>query len=239
MLAERGGSPTLGVGGRHVHEKSLWNLYSGLKINAKRVGLRPGRRGGQIYRIRRIICDFRHPLTHLAPRPHLCTTSCFHTSPQCISRSVCSATHPCQECGNHTTELDQSEVFTKFMKPLKLDETFDLKVSGSYWTLWRPSCVQLLSCAHESCGGGERRKFQKAQVLVFQPKWQGDGTISPVTFVNLHLPSSDKRKLTMENRKHHFRAAIALAGGNGIIMGDLNTRNQDRRPLPRQRKSSF
>jgi hypothetical protein len=97
--------------------------------------------------LRRIICDFRHPLTHLAPRPHLCTTSCFHTSPQCISRSVCSAAHPCQECGNHTTELDQSEVFTKFMKPLKLDETFDLKVSGSYWTLWRPSCVQLLSSA--------------------------------------------------------------------------------------------
>ena len=125
------------------------------------------------------------------------------------------------------------------MKPLKLDETFDLKVSGSYWTLWRPSCVQLLSCAHESCGGGERRNFQKAQVLVFQPKWQGDGTISPVTFVNLHLPSSDKRKLTMENRKHHFRTAIALAGDNGIIMGDLNTKNQDRRPLPRQRKSSF
>ena len=112
-------------------------------------------------------------------------------------------------------------------------------MSGNYWTLWRPSCVQLLSCAHESCGGGERRNFQKAQVLVFQPKWQGDGTISPVTFVNLHLPSSDKRKLTMENRKHHFRAAIALAGGNGIILGDLNTRNQDRRPLPRQRKSSF
>ena len=124
------------------------------------------------------------------------------------------------------------------MKPLKLDETFELKVSGSYWTLWRPSCVQLLSCAHEYCGGGERRKFQKAQVLVFQPKWQGDGTISPVTFVNLHLPSSDKRKLTSQNRKHSFLKAIALAGDNGI-MGDLNTKNQDRRPLPRQRKSSF
>ncbi len=157
MLAERGGSPTLGGGGRHVHEKSLWNLYPGVKINAKRVGLRPGRRGGQIYKIRRIICDFRHPLTHLAPRPHLCTTSCFHTSPQCISRSVCSATHPCQECGNHTTKLDQSVVFTQFMKPLKLDETFELKVGGNYWTLWRPSCVQLLSCEHESCGGGERK----------------------------------------------------------------------------------
>ena len=90
-----------------------------------------------------------------------------------------------------------------------------------------------------SLAAEERRNFQKAQVLVFQPKWRGDGTISPLTFVNLHLPSSTKRKLTMENRKHHFNAAILLAGSNGIIMGDLNTRNQDRRPLPRQRKSSF
>ena len=49
-----------------------------------------------------------------------------------MSRSVCSATRPCQECGNHTTELDQSEVFTQLMKPLKLDKTFDLQVSGNY-----------------------------------------------------------------------------------------------------------
>ena len=187
----------------------------------------------------RIICDVRHPLAHLAPRPHLCTTSCFHASPQCISRSVCSATHPCQECGNHTRAGDPTEVSAKFMMPLKLHETYELAVSGSYWTLWRQSRVQLLSVVHENCGGGEKRAFQKAQVLVFQPKWQGDGAISPVTFVNLHLPSSDKRKLTVESRKHHFRAAIALAGGNGIIMGDLNNKNQDRRPLPRQRKSSF
>ena len=127
--------------------------------------------------LHRIICDFRHPLAHLAPRPHLCTTSCFHTSPQCISRSVCSATRPCQECGDHTTDRRRGLVFEKFMEPLDLHKNFDLSVSGSYWTLWRPHRVQLLIVAPEKCGGGDKRKFQTAQVLEFQPRWRCDGAI--------------------------------------------------------------
>ena len=109
---------------------------------------------------------------------------------------------------------------------------------GSYWTVWRENRVQMVKATHVACGGGTRREWQRAQVLLFQPKWTRDGADSPITFVNLHLPSSDKRKLTLESRKHHFRAATVLAGVNGIVMGDLNTHSKDRRPLTRQRHSS-
>jgi hypothetical protein len=127
---ERGGSPTFGVGGRQVHKKSFWNLYSGLKINAQHSELGPGRADAEVRftGLHRMICDFRHPLAHLAPRPHLCTTSCFHTSPQCISRSVCSATRLCQECGNHTTMRCAELAGRQFMVPLRLDEEFGCAV---------------------------------------------------------------------------------------------------------------
>ena len=143
-----------------------------------------------------------------------------------------------QECGGHGRESTQAEVFAKFLVPLNLHELFEVAVHGSYWSLCRRGRVALLSGEHRACGGGTTRSFQRAQVLVVQLIGQGDGTNSPVTFVNLHLPSSAKKKLTAESRKHHFRAATALAGDNGIIMGDLNTLGQDRRPIPRQCKVS-
>ncbi len=74
------------------------------------------------------------------------------------------------------------------------------------------------------------------------PKWLGDGANSAVTFVNLHLPSSKERPLTLQSRLLHFQAAAELAafeGSPGIIMGDLSTNGQDRRPPPRQDKTAF
>ena len=143
---------------------------------------------------------------------------------------------PCQECGDHATEREQTEVFEKFMKPLKLDKDFKLTVSGSYWTVWRYDRVDLLTVAHEPFGSIGNREFQRAQVLEFRLRSSNSAS---VRFINLHLPSSKGRSLSNANRKLHLMKAVSLAGTNGLIMGDLNTKCKDRRPLPRQHKSSF
>ena len=46
-------------------------------------------------------------------------------------RSVCSATRPCQECGDHTTPRTHHEVWKKFMHPLKVEDAYDHQVDGS------------------------------------------------------------------------------------------------------------
>ena len=145
-----------------------------------------------------------------------------------------------QECGNHTTVRDRELVRTQFMESLRLDEHFDLEVHQSYWTLWKRRTVKIVSVDLRPCPGNvSTREWQTAQVLVVEPVLQGDVADSCVTFVNLHLPCSQKRKLTTERRKAHFRAACEIAGDRGVIMGDLNTNGSDRRPLPRQEKPSF
>ena len=145
-----------------------------------------------------------------------------------------------QECGNHTTVRDRDLVRTQSMESLRLDEHFDLEVHQSYWTLWRRRTVKIVSVDLRPCPGNvSTREWQTAQVLVVEPVLQGDAADSRVTFVNLHLPCSQKRKLTTERRKAHFRAACEIAGDRGVIMGDLNTNGSDRRPLPRQEKPSF
>ena len=145
-----------------------------------------------------------------------------------------------QECGNHTTVREREVVRTKFMESLRLDRHYDLEVHQSYWTLWRRGTVRIVSADLRPCPGNVKtREWQRAQVLVVEPVLQGDAADSHVTFVNLHLPCSQKRKLTLERRKAHFRAACEIAGDRGVIMGDLNTNGSDRRPLPRQEKPSF
>ena len=120
---------------------------------------------------------------------------------------------------------------SKFMSPLKLCELFDVEVHGSYWTLLRRGCIHLIGASHLPCGSGSRQ-FQKAQLIQVKPMWQGDGDMLPITFINLHLPSSGTKKLTLEWRKKHIKEATRWAGVNGIIMGDLNTLGQDR-PQPK------
>ena len=113
-----------------------------------------------------------------------------------------------QECGNHTTVREREVVRTKFMESLRLDEHSDLEVHQSYWTLWKRRTVKIVSAGLRPCPGNvSTREWQTAQVLVVEPVLQGDAADSRVTFVNLHLPSSQKRKLNTDKRKAHFRAA--------------------------------
>ena len=120
---------------------------------------------------------------------------------------------------------------SKFMTPLKLCELFDVEVHGSYWTLLRRGRINLIAASHIPIGS-HSRAFQKAQLIQVKPMWQGDGDMLPITFINLHLPSSGTKKLTLEWRKKHIKEATRWAGVNGIIMGDLNILGQDR-PQPK------
>ncbi len=81
-------------------------------------------------------------------------------------RSVCSATRPCQECGNHTTSRTQHEVWEKFINPFKLDDKYDFQVDGSYWTVWNRDRVRLHrgKAKNLGCGSEGKRSFQRAQV---------------------------------------------------------------------------
>jgi hypothetical protein len=71
-----------------------------------------------------------------------------------------------------------------------------------------------------------RRRYCAWQTCCQLPK---DGANSPVSFLNVHLPISKKRPLTLESQMLHFQAAAKLAAfenSPSFIMRNLSTDGQ-------------
>ena len=132
-----------------------------------------------------------------------------------------------EECGFHRTAREHQEVYENFLCTEELHHDYDLHVNQSYWALTRKSSVVVSIVELKSCGTVQR-DFQTAQVLKATctglAKLRSQGLLSPQTFVNVHFPSSDKHKLSDQARKLQIQELFKLAGSQGLIMGDLNTK---------------
>ena len=86
-------------------------------------------------------------------RLHVCPRVCVCFLLELARRlSLCLGASHCfeQECGQHSTARDQSDVEKEFMTPFiwsqdgVLGERWGIAVNGPYWTLFREACVLAL-----------------------------------------------------------------------------------------------